>query len=246
MPEGPEVTREKDNLNKILKNKILKKINILSEKIPKGIELFKNSEKLKRVCNKGKLIYFIFENYIILNHMMLSGYWSLEKDKYSKIEFIFSDIIIYFCDKRNFGYIELINEEGLKKKLESIGIDFLNGKITLDIFKKIMEKNKLCDPKGNKKICNLLIDQKIISGIGNYLRSEILYSCGIRPDRKISSLTNDDIKKIFINGREIIKNHYKKNIELEIYNKKNDKFGNKIEKMKINGRNISWVPKKQK
>ncbi len=31
----------------------------------------------------------------------------------------------------------------------------------------------------NKPICEVMLDQKFFNGIGNYLRAEILYRCGV-------------------------------------------------------------------
>ena len=47
-----------------------------------------------------------------------------------------------------------------------------------------------------KKIGNLIVDQKVISGIGNYLRADILYQSTISPYRTIKSLNEEDLKNI--------------------------------------------------
>jgi formamidopyrimidine-DNA glycosylase len=54
-----------------------------------------------------------------------------------------------------------------------------------------------------KSIGNVIMDQKTISGIGNYLRSDILYMSKINPFRKVESLTDNEIKRIYTNSKII-------------------------------------------
>ena len=41
-----------------------------------------------------------------------------------------------------------------------------------------------------KRLYALLLDQHFIAGLGNYLRSEILFDARLHPERKLSDLTN--------------------------------------------------------
>jgi formamidopyrimidine-DNA glycosylase len=148
----------------------------------------------------------------------------------------------------------------LNIKLSQLGPDFLNNDdFDLDLFTKILKKRK----KSN--ISTILMNQKIISGIGNYLKSEILYAARINPHRSVASLNEEDIDKLFKEGKRIIKASYrmggtsKKDYVhvdgskgtfqdfLKVYGKKEDEFGNKIvaEKTK-DGRTTYWVPVLQK
>ena len=65
--------------------------------------------------------------------------------------------------------------------------------------------NQLLDAKPKMLIGIFLLDQSIISGIGNIYRSEILFSAGILPERKNESLKKDERKKIFLATKRILK-----------------------------------------
>ena len=88
----------------------------------------------------------------------------------------------------------------------------------LELFKiQIKKKNNL-----DKCIGLVMINQKIISGIGNYLRADILYLSKINPFRKIRKLNNDEIEILFNNCKILTWCNYdiKQAIRLNIYNKK--------------------------
>ena len=55
-----------------------------------------------------------------------------------------------------------------------------------------------------RTIKDILMDQKFISGLGNIYVNEILFFSGIRPEKKIKSLSNDEIKKIIKFTKKII------------------------------------------
>lgn len=270
MPEGPEVTRIAHDLNSYLKNKILSNINILPgskyvKKVPNNYQEFIDNLPLKieGVKNKGKLIYFIFEkNNYMLNHLIMTGIWSFEKGKYASLELEIKDNRnIYFCDARKFGFVEFLNNKrDLDIRLSELGPDFLNDDdFDLELFTKILKK------KNKSNISTVLMNQKIITGIGNYLKSEILYAARISPYRIIKSLDEKEIAKLFKEGKRIIKASYrlggasKKDYLhldgskgefqdfLKVYGKKVDDCGYKIirEKTKDN-RSTYWVPELQK
>jgi formamidopyrimidine-DNA glycosylase len=73
----------------------------------------------------------------------------------------------------------------------------MDHKTTLEIFKTQIKKKKNFD----KAIGNVLMNQKVISGIGNYLRSEILYVSKINPFRIVKNISDNELKEIFNNSK---------------------------------------------
>src|SRR5690606_38252829 len=98
-------------------------------------------------------------------------------------------------------------------------------------------------------------------GIGNYLKSEILYLSGLSPYRKMNTLTIDELEKLRICSHKIILNSYHAggltikdfispngefgNYQPMVYDLKYDAFGNDITKVSIGGRCTYWVPNLQ-
>jgi formamidopyrimidine-DNA glycosylase len=106
-----------------------------------------------------------------------------------------------FSDLRKFATMRLLETRTLEKYLaeKKIGVDAMSEKFTLAKF------NELLDTKPKMLIGIFLLDQSIISGIGNIYRSEILFSAGVLPERKNESLTKIERKKIFLATKKILK-----------------------------------------
>jgi formamidopyrimidine-DNA glycosylase len=246
------------------------------------------------VKTKGKFMYIIFENnYYIGVTLGLSGGWFFQNKgtkklihginpemfseeakkvyinnamKHLNIEFSFHSGSLYFYDQLSFGTIKIFeNTEQINKKLSTIGLDIMNKDTTLEEF-----KNKICRKTNqNKEIGIVLLNQKLISGVGNYLRADSLWLSKISPFRKIKNINDNELKVLFHNIRLLTWSvyNYKKGIELEIikkedtlpidykkdflvYGKDKDIYNNIITKEKLYEgsqiRYIYWVKKYQK
>ena len=91
--------------------------------------------------------------------------------------FVNKKILIY-NDPRKFGFIDIVQTKDLQKQkyILSLGVDALSPHLTAQmIFEKIS--------KSEVPIKQILLNQKLIAGIGNIYASEILF------DSKISPLT---------------------------------------------------------
>jgi formamidopyrimidine-DNA glycosylase len=149
------------------------------------------------------------------NFPMLVDYLeNYDIEKYKKnalnhlnVEFVMDSGTIYFFDMLSFGTIKILtSEEDLQKKLDSLGHDIIDKDLTFELFKdQITKKNNL-----NKYIGNVLVNQKVISGLGNYLRSDILWLSRISPFRLVKDLSIDDLNKIYNNARLLTWGNYNK------------------------------------
>lgn len=138
--------------------------------------------------------------------------------KHLNVEFVFPNNSIMFHDQLSYGTIKVFqNKQELNDKLNSIGPDIMKVETTFDIFKERIKLNKNQD----KHIGNVLMDQKKISGIGNFLRSEILYLSRISPFRKVKDIDDNELRKIYKNARLLIwgQYDYNKGVKLNIINK---------------------------
>ncbi|MEI6587896.1 MAG: DNA-formamidopyrimidine glycosylase [Candidatus Moraniibacteriota bacterium] len=116
--------------------------------------------------------------------------WHLEKNK-----------TLEFSDLRKFATITLLDTEKVPEYLanKKIGIDAMSKGFTLTKF------NELLYSKSKMPIGIFLLDQSLISGIGNIYRSEILFAAGVLPERKNESLKKDERKRIFSHTLRILK-----------------------------------------
>jgi len=270
MPEGPEVAYLTDHvLHKYIGKSLLDiKIKFGRYKNHKPPEHFKSFVKqlpLKclNIYKKGKVIFFIFENdWILISKLGMTGWWYSDDNKQKWRDANVKNFIftfkntdeLYFSDFRNFGTITISQDQSLiEDELKKIAPDLSNPKTKFTEIKNLIEKNK----DSHKYIEDVLIDQKIIfSGVGNYLKSEILYQAKISPTRKLSSMSLDDWITIFKIGQRLCKKMLKILIEqdidkymnaMKIYQRDYDPLGNKIYRRTTSqGRTTFYVPSIQK
>jgi DNA-formamidopyrimidine glycosylase len=258
MPETVEVSIIVDKIEKKFKNSSIHNIVInsgryMSHNYPIGYTKFIKllPSKIISFNTKGKFIYIILENNVsIWITFGLTGELSLQPTKYSHITFETNIGNFYFNDVRNFGTIKFsFDKEELNKKLKTLGPDPLIEEITRNDFIKILRRSNL----QKKVIATVLMNQKIISGIGNYLRSEILYTAKISPFRKISDLTDQDLTTIWKAMNNIIMKSYniqRKNglhtYPFAIYQQNITPRGEKVLSKSIDGRTVWYVPSVQK
>lgn len=283
MPEGPEVTVIRNGLHKLLQNQYIHqfdynfKTSRYFKKKPTGYNDFIEElpTKVESVNSKGKFIYFKFDNgWYLYNTLGMSGGWymklkehphlvvSYHKNKTAKED---THKKIWFIDQRHFGTFKFVKgETELNKKLKTIGPDLLNDTITNEEF---IKKYRKYD---HKKIDNVLNDQKIFSGIGNYLKAEILYMAGISPHSLIKNIPNWKLEELLISIKDRITTSFKlggasvqhySDLEnkdgkfhayFKVYKKKVDEFGNKVISERVSKPNdpksqkTYWVPNIQK
>jgi formamidopyrimidine-DNA glycosylase len=265
MPEVLEVRSFAEFIKKYLKNKFIKNINILKGRYyRKPFEInISFPIKVDDIKTKGKFLYFILNNIYFFSTLGLAGGWCFYKNinkkfifpkiidiKYQKIILNNLNIafhtdagILYYYDTLSFGTFKIVtHHNNLIKKLNTIGEDIMNKSTTFEIFKnKITKKNNL-----EKVIGNVLVNQKVISGIGNYLRADILWLSKISPFRKIKDLSNKDLQNIYDSSKSVLANNLHK---FYIYKCDYDIYGNKVlTDLLYEGsqkRTIYWVKERQ-
>ena len=280
MPEGPEIYSLGVDLYKRIHNTDLLKIKLISGKYKrkafKGYNLLRKilPSKILSIETYGKiLIIRLEEDYNLVITFGMTGFITFSNIKHNHIKFITSKNTFYYNDQRNFGNIYLLKSDVLNDKLKNIGPDLLNDNITFDIFKN--QFNKFRDRFPKREICLLLFDQSFVAGIGNYLRSDILWLSKINPYLTLEDITYYQLKKLYNNSYNLIR--YYASIQIEpktikkyintniiksklnyklkllkdydrdffIYEQDIDIFSNKIIKDQFNGRAIYWVKERQ-
>ena len=207
MPELPDLQVFSANLTKQLKGltvagvevPVTKKLNVTKAKLKGALE----GASIKSVSRVGKELHIIFDNDNVLAlHLMLHGALYLFEGK----ELRKHTIIALLFD--NGSGIGLTDWQGMATPTlnpeEKAAPDALSKEITLAFLKKILQTKST--------IKNVLLDQKIIRGIGNAYADEILWDARISPfsvsnkipDEAISALLKS-IKEVLTNAEKQIK-----------------------------------------
>ena len=208
MPELPEVETITRQLNKRIKGKKIKKVEVRLVKLVKyPLIKFKKlvvGAKIKSVSRRAKLLIIeLSNNYSLVIHLKLTGQLILngEINKHTHLIYYFTDgSCLIHNDLRQFGFVKVVAKKELADffEKEKFGPEPLDKKFTLNLFKELLNKRK------NSKIKSLLMDPKFVAGIGNIYSDEILFYAGVLPTRSASSLGPIEIKKIYQEIKRIL------------------------------------------
>jgi formamidopyrimidine-DNA glycosylase len=283
MPEGPEVRTIADVLNKKVLNRKIEEIELSENAKVYNFDLYENylsdrkgDVSITKISSYGKkLLIYLNNEIVIVFSLGMTGAFRFKKETHSHVIFHLHAVStagetavnavesFNFTDTRRFGDATFLNIEDLDDNLSNLGPDLLEAALNTPISKrKWLEIFKQPSARGLKigkrAICIILLEQNFVAGIGNYLKSEILYYSGILPDRLACDLSDEEWEKIRTVAHHIIKVSYLYGgLTIEsyispdgkmgkyptaVYNKQKDPLGNKIIKGTTKDKRTSyWV-----
>ena len=225
MPELPEVETINVGLRKLIVNKTIKSITTDWFKSlsydPQYLKSNVLGQSITEVDRRGKLLIIkLSNNYRVLIHLKMTGQLVYKDhkirfgaghpndslindlpDKSTRVIIQFSDnSFLYFNDQRKFGWIKIVNPN------EFDNFSFLNTlgpEPLLDSFKVSDFKSNILK-RPNSEIKAVLLDQKIIAGIGNIYADESLWLAKIHPKSKVNRLSEQKIKDLFNSLQQIL------------------------------------------
>jgi len=197
MPEGPEIRRAADRIKKALVGSEIIESLFYYERIKDKAKILKN-KNIKEVTSQGKALLIRFENgWSMYSHNQLYGRWTVNL-KSTQIKSNRSLRVLFRTNKHTVRLwsatdIELIKttEECNHKFLKRIGPDVLNESCST----KLIEERLVSKSYQKKKASTLMLDQSLLAGLGNYLRSEILFDAKIHPDDRPFDLDKTKINQ---------------------------------------------------
>jgi len=202
MVEGPTAKLYSIMINKALLNGVIEDIYVKSRRVyidPKKLL----GHRLMLSDTYGKNILLRIDGYGIRIHLMLYGSIHIyEADEELKKPFNRVRLLIKFSDRRlvvyNAPIVEINYFRNILDSLKSnLGLDPLRREWNKDEVLKYLLKN------GDKKIGVALLDQRIVAGIGNILRNEILFRAKIHSERFIKDLSTEELNWLIRISREL-------------------------------------------
>ena len=241
MPEGPEVRKYAELIQRELTE--IQSFHVLSGRythrslpmVPLGpVE----------IGWKGKFIYFKLSDASYMWHTLgMTGAWDVYRLAYARVAINAS---LYYHDARNFGTFKLgMTEKQTSEKLATLGVDLLNGIGSIERLLTSLQQT-------NRTLAEVLMDQSIFAGVGNYIKAEALYAAGLSPWRRgISEAEAIDLVEAVANvmhasyhGRSgsDCGNSY----SLKVYRKTVSPTGQRVKlDQTLDGRTTHWVPQEQ-
>jgi len=209
MPELPEVETTVKGLNILIGSKVYK-VKIHTKKlryiIPKSIIKIQKDSKVTNIERIAKYILIHFSsNFSIVVHLGMSGRLKIKSEfkKRNKhdhfVIYLKNSKILVLNDPRKFGFIDFdyTKKIYLRKYFTVLGIDALSKKLnTKYIYKKIN--------KSEVPIKQILLNQHIVSGIGNIYANEILFDSKLSPFTKGKNLKIYELTRLIKSIRKIL------------------------------------------
>ncbi len=225
MPELPEVETVRRDLSQVMVGLPIKKLEVFNLKTIKPLsakELEKrlHGKSIKAIKRIGKLLIFEINtsSEVLLVHLKMTGQmiWqgpdkkvlagghSLSKpmenlpNKHTRLAVTFENgAQLFFNDLRLFGYWKFALPSELETIKSKYGIEPLTANFTWPNFKTALGKR-------TANIKAVLLNQNIISGMGNIYVDEALWQAKIHPARKVKDLAESELKALFKACHEVI------------------------------------------
>lgn len=208
MPENSECRIVAEELREHLRDKQILSYKLGDKAKTTGFDYLRCPAHVLTVRSHGKKVIIELDEVLLFASLGMTGRFQFLEGNHSNISFAISDDRkMYFDDTRHFGKIEVIKKEDEEKYLSKLGPDVLQHALTESISKKTWRK--LFKPKLlRRKIGDILLDQSIVSGIGMYMMTDILYLSKVSPFRLGNTITMDELELMRVKSHEVALKSY--------------------------------------
>ena len=248
MPELPEVETVKNVLLPIVKGRKILTIDVLRASTIEGdVDEFcvnLQNEIFLDVTRIGKyLIFHLTNDKVFISHLRMEGkyYELLENDpdsKYARVVFHLNNgHKLCYDDSRCFGIMKLSNESSFKgeEMIAKLGPEPFDVKDVNLLLKKV--KNI------RKPIKSTLLDQTLVTGLGNIYVDEVLFASKIHPLTPAILISKNEWELIINNSCKILEDAIKAGgSTIKSYHPGKDIDGNFQTRLKIYGKSGETCP----
>jgi formamidopyrimidine-DNA glycosylase len=210
VPELPEVTVISEDVAALAMGRKVLKAAVFRPDVtnidPEQFERRLVGKTLRATGRRGKIIVLDFGDVVGLVHLVISGRvlrlpaWQ-KPDRMNTAILEFEDelepVVLAFT-RLWLGYFDLYEpgDENKHPLISRLGPDPFSAKFTVEYLTSAL--NRKANIKG------LLLDQSIISGLGNIYVDEVLFAARVNPTRRANTLTSEEIEKLHTATRDIL------------------------------------------
>ncbi|MCF6215118.1 MAG: bifunctional DNA-formamidopyrimidine glycosylase/DNA-(apurinic or apyrimidinic site) lyase [Emcibacter sp.] len=207
MPELPEVETVKRGIIPLLEGRrffqVIQRRDKLRIPLPENFAARLRGRRVEQITRRAKyLLFYLDQGEILICHLGMSGKMTLkaaadrdQPDKFEKHDHIIFETdrhdLVIFNDPRRFGLMTLCGRDELdqhplfcKMGPEPLGNEF-NGQY---LYEKIINRRS--------PIKTILLDQRVVAGLGNIYVCEALFQAGISPERKACHINRSETDKM--------------------------------------------------
>lgn len=273
MPELPEVETVRKGLTRLVVGKTIATVEVFWPRIVETDDLahFRvqlAGQTIEAVNRRGKFLIFELTDFDLISHLRMEGKYeffpeTMPPSKHTHVIFTFTDKSqLHYRDVRKFGRFQLFSKG---QSVFYSGIRKLGPEPTAETFS--LKEFAVALKKSQKIIKPLLLDQRLVTGLGNIYVDEALWLAKIHPERIASSLTTSEIRQLHQAIISVLENAIEAGgttirtyqnalgevgsfqLQLHAYGQQNqpcERCGTPLKKIKVAQRGTHFCPKCQK
>lgn len=259
MPELPEVHGYQQYINNTCLDHKIVALDVRDDRlIKKPLKEFKElllGNSWAGTERIGKYLFIhVSSGQLVVMHFGMTGrpnyyHESVDRPRFGHIEIVFDNGYRFaFENKRKFGWWDITDSVEKYRIEHKLNIDARD--LTFEQFKEAAAHRKTA-------IKNVLMNQSVTTGVGNWIADDVLYQAKIHPLKKANTITEDELKTIYDTLQHVIEVAIEHEAQYKnfpdyflIHNRKGREFcyhtGNELEKIKVGGRTTYVSPEWQK
>jgi endonuclease VIII len=208
LPEGDTIFRAAHTLNRALARKVVTRFESVFPALMRlADDMPVVGRTIESVRSQGKHLLILFsEGLTLRTHMRMNGSWHIYRHgerwqrpaRDMRILIATSDFVAVGF---NVPIAEFLTERQLARhpQLSELGPDLLAATFDRD------EALKRFRARNGDAIGDALLNQRVMAGIGNTFKSEILFVAGVYPFRQVASLSDDELDRVIAAGRQLLR-----------------------------------------
>lgn len=245
MPELPEAESIVRALGRTIVGRRIEKVEIFAPRLRselKPLKLARIEGKVIVGCRRrGRYaVIDLDDSRAIVMHFGMSGVVRVEpadglRRKHEHVLIHLDDArAVKFEDPRRFGAVEIhrLGADGWPETLQAIGVEPLSAGFTGAYLFKASRGRK-------KTVKEFVMDNRIVTGIGNIYAAETLFACGISPVRRAETLTEKECSAIAREAKRILRQAIKLGgTTVSDYRNVDGSEGKFVQKLKIYAKSV--------
>ncbi|MFA7286483.1 MAG: bifunctional DNA-formamidopyrimidine glycosylase/DNA-(apurinic or apyrimidinic site) lyase [Patescibacteria group bacterium] len=221
MPELPEVETLRCDLSRRIIGEVIESVSVGNRKMVSPAKSFSRllkGQRITAVNRRGKLLILDVASGLRLHvHLKMTGQLVYRRGRvlvvgghailgatavpnsYTQLLFRFRNKgELYFNDQRQFGYAKILTLAASDEVVQRFGPEplaknFTRARLTSQLARRSRTSLKAA-----------LLDQSVLAGVGNIYADEICFRAGLRPERQVQSLTQNDQQRLWRSIRAIL------------------------------------------
>ncbi len=192
MSEGPQVKLITERLGRQLQGQVITDCKTTRDNLRVFAQSIRGA-RVERIFCKGKHIFLEFSPDIFLqNHLLMRGRWRTVKGRLLLLPtemWLALEVGNVTVSNVNGQVLRVLDRDGLQQQLDSLGLDVMSAECSRERIVAAMRREEA--PLGE-----VLLDQSVLSGIGNVAKSEALFLARIHPQARVSILRPERVAKL--------------------------------------------------